>query len=106
MDAQRFVRQILVDGIGEAGQRAIGEADAPVAGPAFANEVASLYALAAGFGRVVEAPGPLDPAAPEAWVTDPSARAGLAGARAALRAITDTVAAPSRDNAAGLKSGG
>lgn len=92
MDAERFVRQILVDGIGEAGQRAIGAAPARVGGAALANEVATLYASAAGFAEIVPAAAALDPLVPEEWVVEPEAREALAGARAALREIVAAVA--------------
>ncbi|NUP09364.1 MAG: hypothetical protein HOW73_25200 [Polyangiaceae bacterium] len=87
MDAELYVRQILVDGIGDAGQRAICASDAPVAGHGFASEVARLYAVAAGFGSISDAPAPLDPGVGEGWVVDAAASEALAGARAALRAI-------------------
>jgi hypothetical protein len=85
--AARFVRQILLPEIGEAGQRRIGAASAAVSGPGLAGEVAARYAEAAGFGAVV--PGPIDLAAlaPEALCASAPAREVLAGARAALAAI-------------------
>lgn len=87
LDAERFVRQILVEGVGEPGQRAIGAAVAELAGPGLEHEVAVLYARAAGFGAIAAASEPLEAGAPVEWVADPSARAALAGARAAARAL-------------------
>jgi hypothetical protein len=83
----RFLRQILLPEIGERGQRRIASATAPVSGPSPAHEVASLYAIGAGFAAV--APGPIDrdALAPESIVTTPAARDVLAGARAALGEI-------------------
>jgi molybdopterin/thiamine biosynthesis adenylyltransferase len=84
---QRFVRQVLLPEIGEAGQRRLGAATASVAGAGLAHEVAARYAEAAGFGAV--APGPVDVAAlaPASVVTTAAAREVLAGARAALAEI-------------------
>jgi hypothetical protein len=80
----RFVRQVLLPEIGEAGQRRIEAATAAVAGEGPAHEVASRYALGAGFAAVV--PGPIDVGAlaPADLVRDAHAREILAGARAAL----------------------
>jgi hypothetical protein len=80
----RFVRQVLLPEIGEAGQRRIEAGPAALAGESLAHEVATLYALGAGFSGVV--PGPVDVAAlaPEGLVQTAPARQILAGARAAL----------------------
>lgn len=85
MDTELFVRQILVDGIGAEGQRAIANTPACVGGDGFAHEVACTYAMAAGFARIEPCREPLE--ATEAWMVDPSARDALTGARAALRSI-------------------
>ncbi len=87
MDAERFVRQILLAEIGEAGQRAIGAATAHVLGPTSAHEVARLYAQRAGFETLAEGPAALEPGVPDDWVEAPAARDMVAGARAAARAI-------------------
>lgn len=81
----RFARQILLAEVGEQGQRAIGRAEARVGGTSFAHEVATLYASGAGFAEIV--PGEIVDEAPASIVTDPAARAVLAGARAALSEI-------------------
>jgi molybdopterin/thiamine biosynthesis adenylyltransferase len=81
---QRFVRQVPLPEIGEAGQRRIGLATAAVAGAGLAHEVAARYAEAAGFGAVAPGPVDVDALAPAAVVTDARAREVLAGARAAL----------------------
>lgn len=85
MDAERFVRQMLVAEIGEAGQRAICTGEAAVLGDSDAHRVAVRYARAAGFDRLSPGAIPAD-AAPE-LVVEPAARAVLAGSRAALAAI-------------------
>jgi hypothetical protein len=96
MDRERFVRQILLPEIGEEGQRAIEAASAPVLGATLAHDVARLYAERAGFSRFVEAPAELEPGVPRAWVENDAARAVLAGARAALRAIRSALPAKGR----------
>jgi hypothetical protein len=80
----RFVRQVLLPEIGEAGQRRIEEASARVAGDGLAHEIAALYAAGAGFGAV--APGAVDVGAlaPPDIVANAAAREVLAGSRAAL----------------------
>jgi hypothetical protein len=85
MDAERFVRQMLVAEIGEAGQRAICAGEAAVLGAGAAHAVAERYARAAGFGRLVA--GPIADELSPSFVVEPSARAVLAGSRAALAAI-------------------
>ncbi len=83
----RYVRQILLPEIGEAGQARIARSVAHVGGAGSAQEVAGRYAEAAGFASVE--PGVLDVGslAPASIVKDPAAREVLAGARAALRAL-------------------
>lgn len=88
VDAERFVRQMLVAEIGEAGQIALGSAEARVLGPSLGHEVARRYAQGAGFGGLTE--GAID-AAVEVELVDPAAREVLLGSRAALRAILDAV---------------
>ncbi len=93
IDAERFVRQILVAEIGAAGQRALGEARADVGGDGLACEVAERYARRAGFGSIAPAPAAIESGVPADWVMDASAREVLAGARAAARAIAAAVGA-------------
>jgi hypothetical protein len=87
----RFVRQVLLPEIGAAGQRRIEAAPAAIAGDGLAHEIASRYAIAAGFAGT--APGPIDVGAlaPAELVHDPRAREILAGARAALGEIRRVV---------------
>ncbi len=85
MDAERFVRQMLVAEIGQAGQRSICAGEAAVLGPSPAHGVAERYARAAGFERLV--PGEISDDLAPSFVVEPAARAVLAGSRAALAAI-------------------
>jgi len=80
----RFLRQVLLPEIGEAGQRRIEAASAAVAGEGLAGEVASRYAQGAGFAAVVPGAIDVEALAPADLVHDPRAREILAGARAAL----------------------
>lgn len=85
MDRRRYLRQILLPEIGEAGQAKICAATAEVRG---AGEVAELYAIRAGFqgismGVAAEVPPGL--------VEIPGARAVLAGALTALRAMHEAL---------------
>lgn len=80
----RFVRQVLLPEIGEAGQRRIEAASARVAGDGLAHEVASRYALGAGFAAAVPGAVDVEALAPADLVQEPHARQVLAGARAAL----------------------
>jgi molybdopterin/thiamine biosynthesis adenylyltransferase len=91
VDFSLYLRQILLAEIGEPGQRAILAGRAEVDGPGLAHEVARRYAHAAGFGQVVEAETPIDARLEPVDVVDPAARAVLAGARTALRAILATI---------------
>ncbi len=88
----RFLRQVLLPEIGEAGQRRIEGSTAPVAGSGLAHEVASLYAIGAGFAGTAPGPIDVDALAPADLVRDPPAREILAGARAALSEIRRAVA--------------
>ncbi len=85
----RFLRQVLLPEIGEAGQQRIEASSAAVAGAGLAHEVASRYALGAGFGAVTGGRIDVDALAPGAVVSSGSqaAREVLAGARAALAAM-------------------
>jgi len=84
----RFVRQILLPEIGEAGQARLAEGRAAVGGgPSLAHEIAALYARGAGFAEIGPGEIDVDALAPSAIVASPSARALLAGARAALAEI-------------------
>jgi hypothetical protein len=87
----RFVRQILLPEIGEAGQARLAQACAAVGGPSLAHEVAGLYARGAGFADVVPGTIDVDALAPAALVSTPAARALLAGSRAALAEIRRAV---------------
>jgi len=86
MQGARWVRQMLVAEIGEAGQARLAKGTARVAGEGLAHEIGMAYALRADIGRVV--PGPIDEArlAP-AFLRAPAARAMVAGSRAALSAL-------------------
>lgn len=97
----RYARQILLAEVGRDGQARLLDATANLAGDGLAHEVAARYAERAGF-RGLEA-GHLAVAelAPSSIVTNDAARAVLAGARAAVRAIGLTLAheAPARREA-------
>jgi hypothetical protein len=81
----RFLRQVLLPEIGEAGQRRLAASSAAVAGAGLAAEVASRYALGAGFGGVGEGAIDVEALAPATLVSSgQAAREVLAGARAAL----------------------
>ena len=84
MSASRFVRQILLPEIGDDGQRRLASAVARVSGASLAHEVASRYAVGAGFGRALPGDIDVDRLAPPELVTSAPAREVLAGARAAL----------------------
>jgi len=97
-DAARHLRQMLLPEIGMAGQARLGAATARVGvspsergAAGLAHEIATRYALGAGFARVE--PGRIDVAslAPRAIVEQEAAREVLAGARAALAAIRDAL---------------
>jgi len=92
---QRFVRQVLLPEIGEAGQGRIGAATASVAGDGMAHEIAVRYAEAAGFRAVAAGPVDVEALAPASLVTSPAARAVLAGARAALAELRRAALVPS-----------
>ncbi len=87
IDAERFVRQLLLHEIGEAGQRRLGASRAAVGGPGLASRVASSYALAAGLGGVDPGSIDEDALAPATVCAHLAPRSVLAGARAALAAI-------------------
>jgi hypothetical protein len=84
---ERYLRQVLL--FGPEGQERLSRAIAAVGGGSLAQVVATRYAEGAGM-RVV--PGEVEHE-DESIVTDPAARAVLAGARAALRAIVQAEAA-------------
>ncbi len=99
-DPARFLRQILLPEIGEAGQERLGRSVARVgrddataardgASAALAHEVAERYARGAGFARVEPGHVAIDALAPPDVVRDEAARAVLAGSRAALAALRD-----------------
>jgi hypothetical protein len=80
----RFLRQVLLPEIGEAGQRRIESRAAHVAGSGLSHEVASRYAIGAGFAGTAPGPIDVDALAPADLIRDPPAREILAGSRAAL----------------------
>ena len=87
MTASRsYHRQMLVTGIGSEGQRRIAAARAPLGGDGPEHEIATRYALSAGFAGVDPGTIEVDRLAPP-FVETPGARAVLAGARAAVRAL-------------------
>lgn len=87
LDAERFVRQILLPEIGPSGQALIHRSAAAVAGDGLAAEVAIRYARTAGFGAVTDGALDLDALAPRAVCAFGESRAVVAGARAALAEI-------------------
>jgi hypothetical protein len=87
--ALRFARQMLLAEIGEAGQRRLEGATAPIAGVGLAHEVGEAYARRAGMGRIVA--GPIDAALAPSFLENEAARAVVSGSRAALAAIRRTV---------------
>ncbi len=87
VDAERFVRQMLLPEIGPAGQSLIERGTAAVAGEGLASEVAVRYARTAGFGSVRAGAVDLDILAPSSVCAFDAARAVVAGARAALGEI-------------------
>ena len=89
--ASRYLRQILLPEIGEAGQHLLGAAAAPVGGTGLSHEVATRYALAAGFSEVTEGPADVAALAPRGVVANRAAAEVLAGSRATLRAIRNVV---------------
>ena len=89
-DLRRFARQIIVDGVGEDGQRRLAEATAPVLGSGLAHEIATSYASRAGVGRIV--PGSIDPALETGFLELGAARDVVAGSRAALATIRRVIA--------------
>lgn len=84
--AVRFARQMLLPEVGAAGQARLCAATARIAADGLAGEIGARYAERAGFAAVAHVTASADEV-PEAWVRAPAARAVLAGARAAQRAI-------------------
>lgn len=87
-DRRRFVRQMLVAELGEAGQARLEEATALVSGEGLLHEVATAYASRAGM-RIGS--GPIDEALAPAFLKEPAARAVVAGSRAALASLRDAL---------------
>jgi hypothetical protein len=85
-DRRRYVRQVLVAEIGEAGQARLAGGVAPLSGPGLAHEIAAAYASRAGIGSVVSGPVDVGALAP-AFLEEPAARAVVAGSRAALSSL-------------------
>ena len=86
-DQARYARQILLAGVGVAGQERVLGGVAAVAGDGLHHEVATRYASRAGFAAI--APGAI--AVDEPSVTHPATAAVLAGSRAALVAFRRAV---------------
>lgn len=91
-DCARFLRQMLLAEVGEAGQARLAAAVADVGapsegGPALAHDVASRYARGAGFARVEAGAVDVDELAPLAMARVAAAREVLAGSRAALASM-------------------
>ena len=91
MTDARFLRQVLVPEVGEAGQSAISRAAARVAGDGFAHEVAERYATRAGFAAVEAGSIDVRALAPESIVYNEAAADVFAGARSAVRAIRSAI---------------
>jgi hypothetical protein len=92
IDRSRYGRQILVAEIGEAGQARIEVATVALSGPGLAHEIACTYAERAGVSRIV--PGLIDERekAPT-FLENATARAVVAGSRAALAALRSALGA-------------
>src|SRR5262249_20476148 len=88
-DLRRFARQMIVEGVGEEGQRRLAEVTARVAGSGLAHEIATSYASRAGVGTIE--PGTIDPALGSAFLELEAARAVVAGSRAALAVIRGAI---------------
>jgi len=99
MDHERFVRQILLPEIGEAGQRRIGSEVAALGGDGLAHEVAARYAEGAGFASVAAGAIDVEALAPAAIVQTAAAREVLAGSRAALGELRRAVQSKQEDRA-------
>jgi hypothetical protein len=84
LDAERYLRQILLPEIGAEGQTLVSRAVATVRGGDLAGDVAVRYARTAGFGGVADGPLDLDALAPSSVCSFDAPRAVLAGARATL----------------------
>ena len=87
LDAERFLRQMLLPEVGAAGQALIQSGAARVAGDGLAAEVAIRYARTAGFGVVTGGTLDLEALAPAGVCAFAESRAVVAGARAALAEI-------------------
>jgi len=85
-EALRYVRQMMLAEIGEAGQAKLTGAVVALRGAGLAHEIATSYAERAGVGQVVD--GPIDEAAlaPD-FLRHAATRAVVAGSRAALSAV-------------------
>jgi len=82
----RYLRQMLVGEIGQAGQARIARAAAPLSGVGLCHEIAVSYAERAGVGSVT--PGAIDEASlAPSFLTNAAARAVVAGSRAALASL-------------------
>ncbi len=79
VDRARYLRQILLPGVGEAGQARVG-CGACVVPAGEAGQIAARYALRAGFGEIVSG----DPPRHELSCANPVASVALEGAWAAL----------------------
>ncbi|MSP24882.1 MAG: hypothetical protein EXR75_06885 [Myxococcales bacterium] len=84
----RFSRQILLAEVGRSGQARLCEATAEVAGDGLAHDVATAYARRAGFAAIANGALDLDALAPLDIASHAAPRAVLAGARAAVQAVS------------------
>jgi hypothetical protein len=95
----RYLRQIILPEVGEAGQRRLARATARVAaergaiGGDLAHEWAVRYAERVGFGNIAGGPIPVDALAPEHIVKHDACRALLAGSRAVVAAMQEVLLA-------------
>jgi hypothetical protein len=70
---RRYARQVVLAGVGEEGQRRLGNASARIAGDGPALVAAAVHLAAAGVGRLVlDAPAPLSARAAASWPFAPS----------------------------------
>lgn len=87
IDPERYLRQIILAGVGEEGQRRLAASSATVGGDSLAQRIAATYCERAGFGRVEPGSVEVEQLSPREVITEPAAREVLAGSRAALRQI-------------------
>ena len=83
-DPERYLRQIILAGVGDEGQRRLASATASVGGIGLAHEIASAYCERAGFAGIDDGPIDIERLAPIELVAETPAREVLAGSRAGL----------------------